>query len=382
MKKFLPMAAAFLLGWGATCAAATAQRPILVGYVFPQNKIYQPGDVDAKKLDRVNYAFAAIQDGRMVLGLPSDPQNLVFLTALRRENPGFKVLVSVGGWLGSKGFSDMSLTRGSRQVFIASAMEFLSQYDLDGLDIDWEYPGMEGAGNPFRPEDKQNFTLLVKELRQAFDHKEKTLRRHLYLSVAAGSGQDFLDHTEMRKVQRYLDTVNLMTYDFVEPSETVPTGHHAPLYTDPAEPRGGSTDASVQAYVQAGVPASKILLGLPFYGHVWGEVPDANHGLHQHGKPIPNIYAQYSRIEAEMLGQGYTRYWDEKAGVPWLYNAEKRIFVTYEDPESLRAKCRYVLSKKLGGAMFWDYESDEKGVLRTAAWQTLHAETGEERKQK
>jgi chitinase len=241
---------------------------------------------------------------------------------------------------------------------------------------------MEGAGNPFRPEDKQNFTLLLRELRQQFDHREKTLHRHLYLSIAAGSGQDFLDHTEMQKVQRYLDTVNLMTYDFVEPSDTTPTGHHAPLYTDPAEPRSGSADESVKAFVRAGVPAHKILLGVPFYGHAWGQVPDVNHGLRQMGKVIPQVYTTYGRIAAEMLGQGYTRYWDEKAGVPWLYNSEKQIFVTYEDPESLRAKCRYVLSKKLGGVMFWEYEADEKGVLRTAAWQGLHAKTGKDRKKK
>ena len=98
----------------------------------------------------------------MVPGSPSDAQNFALLRSLRNTNPNLTILVSVGGWLWSTNFSDMALTSESRNVFEDSVMQFLTRYDLDGLDIDWEYPGMPGAGHPFRPVDKQNFTALLR----------------------------------------------------------------------------------------------------------------------------------------------------------------------------------------------------------------------------
>jgi chitinase len=167
----------------------------------------------------------------------------------------------------------------------------------------------------------------------------------------------------MAQVQQYVDTVNLMAYDYVEPGSDPLTGHHAPLYTAPTDARNYSADASVRAFEKAGVPAAKLLLGVPFYGHVWGKVADVNHGLLQAGKPVPHAYAPYSAITSTMLNQGFVRYWDPVASAPSLYNSEKHIFVSYEDPESLGAKCDYVLKNKLGGVMFWDYSGDPSGVL-------------------
>jgi chitinase len=111
------------------------------------------------------------------------------------------------------------------------------------------------------------------------------------------------------------------------------------------------------------VPAEKIVVGVPFYGHQWGEVADVNHGLMQHGKAIPHAFAPYHLIAKEMIGHGYVRYWDESAQAPYLYNADEHIFVTYDDPESLKLKCRYVLDEKLGGIMYWEHSSDTTGVL-------------------
>jgi chitinase len=127
-----------------------------------------------------------------------------------------------------------------------------------------------------------------------------------------------------------------------------------------------SADASVKAFERAGVPAEKLVLGVPFYGHVWGEVADRDHGLYQPGKPIPNAYAPFSLIDSSMLNQGFTRYWDSTSAVPYLYSAEKHVFVSYEDVESLTAKCRYVVAHKLGGMMFWSYSNDSEGKLLKA----------------
>jgi chitinase len=350
---------------------AQPSEPIVAGYVFPQDAALVPGQINAQSLTRVNYAFANIQDGRIVTGFALDAENFAFLTGLKKQNPALTVLVSVGGWLWSTNFSDISLTRQSRSLFIQSVMDFLSRYDLDGLDIDWEYPAMVGAGHPFRSEDRQNFTLLVKELRKQLDQQTARSHRRLYLTIAAGASQEFLAHTEMKKVQKYVDTVNLMAYDYVEPDSDPLTGHHAPLFTNPADARNYSGDASVRAFEQAGVPANKILLGLPFYGHAWGEVADQNYGFLQPGKPVPNLHASYGAITGTMLNQGFVRHWDPIASAPYLYNSDKHIFVSYEDAESIAAKCRYVLAHKLGGVMFWEYSGDPAGVLLGAINQSL-----------
>jgi chitinase len=345
--------------------------PLIVGYVFSQDAALQPGEIDPNSMTRINYAFANIAEGRMVTGFAADVQNFAYLTALKRENPSLTVLVSVGGWLWSTNFSDISLTKQSREVFIQSTMDFLTRYDLDGLDVDWEYPGMPGSGHPFRPEDKQNFTLLLKELRQRFTQQSAKTHKRMYLTIAAGASDQFIAHTEMAEVQHYVDTVNLMAYDYYEPSSDAMTGHHAPLLTDSADPKKISADVSVKAFEQAGVPAAKIILGVPFYGHMWGQVADANHGLFQPGKPIPKAYAPYSVIVQTMLDQGFVRYWDATALVPYLYSPDKQIFVSYEDPESLAAKGKYVRTHKLGGIMFWDYEGDPSGTLLKAVRDSL-----------
>jgi chitinase len=336
---------------------------VVVAYVFPREGALQPGQIDPHRITRVNYAFANIKDGRIVTGSELDAPNFATLTALRKENPALTVLVSVGGWEWSGGFSDAALTEQSRQTFIESAMAFLKSYDLDGLDIDWEYPGDPGAGHKFRAEDGANFTVLLKELRERFDREATTTHRRLYLTFAAGASDEYLQHTEMARAQEFVDTVNLMAYDYSEAGSDKIANHHAPLYINPASPKKESADASVKAYEKAGVPAGKIVLGVPFYGHLWGEVGAENHGLFQPGKPVKGDWAPYGAISSDFIGNGYVRYWDAAAKAPYLYNAEKKVFVSYEDEESLALKCDYILSNKLGGVMFWEYSGDPKGAL-------------------
>jgi chitinase len=343
-------------------AARRPAAPVVVGYVFAKDAVLAPGEIDAQSLTRINFAFANIANGRMVEGYPADAQNLATLTALRRQNPALTVLVSVGGWLWSTNFSDVALTPQSRQVFVQSVIEFLQRYDLDGLDIDWEYPGLAGSGHPFRSQDKQNFTLLLRDMRQRFDREAKMGHRRLYLTIAAGASEDFLAHTEMKKAQRYLDTVNLMAYDFSGAFSDATTSHHAPLYANPASPKKDSVDEEVRAFLEAGVPAAKLVLGVPFYGHAWGEVSAENHGLFQPGKPTAADFASYGTITT-LPAQGFVRYWDAAASAPYIYSAEKKVFITYEDPQSLGAKCSYIKAHKLAGVMFWQYSGDPSGEL-------------------
>jgi chitinase len=360
-----------LMGCVPALFAAPAQReqPQVIAYVFPQQTLLKPGDIAVQKLTRINYAFANIQDGKIIEGFPDDAANFATLNAMKKENPSLKILISVGGWLWSGNFSDTMLTEHSRKVFIDSVIAFIEKYNLDGLDIDWEYPALPGATNHFRPEDTQNYTAVLRELRERFNQEEKKLHRQLYLSVATGSEANFLSHTEMDKVQKYVDTVNLMAYDYYEPSDKGSlTGFNAPLYANPNDPKHVSVDESVREYEAAGVPASKIVLGVPFYGHEWGDVQDVNHGLFQQGKPVPGAFAKYGNIVSTMINpltpdNGYVRYWDPVSKVPYLYNAKERTFVSYDDPESMGLKAQYAVDHKLAGVMFWDYSGDPTGVL-------------------
>ncbi len=350
-----------------THAQAIIPSPVIIAYVFPNlpgDRLLAAADVDPTRITRINYAFALIKNGRVVEGSPNDAANLVLLTSLKATHPGLEVVVSVGGWLGSGGFSDAALTPGSRATFIDSVMTFLTRYNLDGLDIDWEYPGQSGAGNPNRPEDGANFTALLRELRTRFD-AQTTTSKHLLLTIAAGSSTQYIADTQLGEASRYLDQVNLMAYDFYEPGDKpAPTGNHAPLFADPADPHHASSADIVHAFEQAGVPASKLVLGVPFYGHAWGNVPPTNHGLFQTGIAVPNLHTSYPEI-LNLLQHGFARYWDSASQVPYAYSASARQFITYEDPESLRRKCSYIHDQHLAGIMFWQYFSDPSGTLLT-----------------
>ena len=339
------------------CTARNSNQ--IVGYVFPKDSIINPADIAAEKLTRINYAFANLKNGQVVEGFAHDRENFAALNSLKNRNPALKILVSVGGWTWSGAFSDASLTKASRKVFVDSAVVFVEKYSLDGLDIDWEYPGLIGDGNVFRPEDKQNYTALLQDLRHAFNREGKRLNRHLYTSVATGANPDFATHTELRKVAHAVDSVNLMTYDYYEPTDDKIAGHHAPLFTNPADPKHVSADSSVKLYLAEGVPARKLILGVPFYGHAWTTA-----GLYQSasGTEVPQQLTPAA---------GFKRYWDSVSSAPYLYNPTSHIFVSYDDPESLARKCDYVRKHKLGGIMFWDYESDSDRSLLTAVYTAL-----------
>src|SRR5437773_9171012 len=138
---------------------------VIIAYLFPQERVIDPAEIAADKLTHVNYAFANIKEGRVVEGFSHDAENFKVLGHLRKRHPHLKILVSVGGWTWSGGFSDAALSPESRRRFVESAVDFVRRHDLDGFDVDWEYPGLPGYGNTHRPEAKQNITTLMADLR-------------------------------------------------------------------------------------------------------------------------------------------------------------------------------------------------------------------------
>jgi chitinase len=349
---------------------------VIIGYVFPQDRLMDAVEIDAAKLTHVNYAFANIASGEVVEGFAKDAENLKVLTGLRATHPGFKVLVSVGGWTWSGGFSEAAATPGSRARFVASAVDFVRRHDLDGFDVDWEYPGLAGYGNPHGPQDKANFTRLMAELREALDADARARGRRALLTMAAGAFPRFLDETEMGEVAKSVDFVNLMTYDFRVDDPVA--GHHANLHPHPADDKRSSADGAVRDFLAAGVPASKLVLGVPFYGRAWlstGGDPGA-HGLYQPGtRPAERLETGYEALARDRVDRnGFARHWDPIAQAPYLWSPDARTFVTYEDPESLRVKCRYVRERGLAGVMFWEYFADRpSGVLLTTLFEELRA---------
>jgi chitinase len=354
---------------------ARPSPPVVIAYVFPGERPIDPAAIAADQLTHINYAFANIVAGEWVEGHPGDAANLDVLRTLRQAHPHLRLLVSVGGWTWSKGFSDMAATAAGRRRFVRSAISFARRHDLDGLDVDWEYPGLPGDGNPHRPEDRGNFTSLMRELRAALDEEGRDRGRHLLLTCAVGAFPRFLAHTEMDKVAAAVDFVNLMTYDFRVPEADTETGHHANLFPQPADRKGLSADRAVRDFHAAGVPLGRLVLGVPFYGRAWAVVPSSGNGLYQPGRPLATRLDTSPPAVAQLLasGDGWRREWDAVAQAPFLWNPAKRIFASIEDPESLAIKARYVREHGLGGMMFWQYYSDPSGVLLSTIARELRA---------
>jgi chitinase len=356
MKKFLPL----ILSCLCFTSICRAQNPVIIGYVGGYKGLINV-NVSPKKLSVINYAFVDVKDNRAWLHREAtDTINFRRLNELKKQNPALKVVISIGGWTWSGKFSDAVLTDTSRKAFAASAVDIVRKYDLDGVDIDWEYPGRPGLeGNIYRPEDKQNFTLMFRDLRHALDSIKQQTHKDYLLTTAVGGFASFLDNTEMGKAQQYLNYVNLMTYDF---SDTVAT-HHTNLYGSRLYKTQKYADNAVNAFIAAGVPADKLVMGLAFYGRVYNLSSDSKRGM---GEKILNRDRGkgYSTIKDSLVNQnGYVRYHDRKAKASYLYNASKRQFITYDDEWSVKKKCKYVLSKKMGGVMFWEYSSDPKEYL-------------------
>jgi len=338
-------------------------KPVIIGYVGGFRGLIATDSIDVWRLSHINYAFIDIKDNRAWLhNEATDTVNLRKLSELKKINPDLKILISVGGWTWSKNFSDAVLTDTSTQNFASSAVAIVSKYNLDGIDIDWEYPGMIGDSNIYRPEDKEHYTILFKDLRRSLDSLSNITHMKYYVTTAVGGSQHYIDHTEMDKVQQYADYINIMSYDYSGGSDPF-SGHHTNSYTSSADSNQYSAHRSIQAFIAAGVPPAKIVIGIAFYGKGWQMESADNNGLYRKAlKPAHGGGFTYLK-DSIINKNGYKQYWDAKAKAPYLFNSVKKIFMSYDNERSVKDKCKYVKHHHLAGAMFWEYNSDKKEYL-------------------
>ncbi len=359
-----------------SCASTSKEEtPInkskkIIGYVAGYED-YDPSNVDAKKLTHINYAFANIVNGEVQFELEVDSIKIAKIVALKKVNPKLKILYSIGGWVWSNNFSDAAASDANRKKFAVSAVGLMKKHQFDGVDLDWEYPGQRGEDNPYRPSDKRNFTLLLKEIREQLNvQSENDNNTHYLLTIATGADQNYINNTDLGEAQKYLDFINVMTYDFYH-GWHFQTGHHANLADSEKELfNGNSGMASIERHMKAGVPAEKLVMGIPFYGRMWEKVIPGNNGLYQSAKSSGMIVA-YHEINKKLKTGKFEQFWDESANAPYLWNESDSIFISWETSKSIEIKSAYVKQKGLGGAMFWEYSLDDNQELLDCLYKNL-----------
>lgn len=340
----------------------------IVGYVAGGRDL-NPKTIPAEKLTHINYAFAHVSEG-IVTHIDGreerDSLNFLKLQELKKRNPDLKILISIGGWTHSKGFSDAALTPESRKKLTASGIDFLLEYQLDGLDFDWEYPALQGDSNVVRPEDRENFVAMLQSFRQALDSVGQIQGKHYLSTIASGGFRQYLEVSNLAEAQKYLDFINIMAYDFYTSGDES-TGHHGNLF--PSGAKGRSVQATVKEHIEFGIPAEKLVLGVPFYGRMWKGVNPSDNGLFQSGRFEMSL--PYHQIYALSKNSSFTRYWDEKAGAPYLFSPSDSTWITYEDAESLALKMKFVQENGLAGAMFWELSEDNTKTLLNTIHESL-----------
>src|ERR671937_2866302 len=434
----------------ASAVAARSSQPSQVRAVFFANwdryaRGYFVNQIPAGRLNVIDYAFAApAADGTCALSDPwsdyqaptcsgdnsvdgvaddpSDPSQHVFgnfnqLLKLKAAHPNLRVVMSLGGWTLSKYLSDVAATPASRQTFVRSCIDLIIKGNLptggwptqaggdgvaaglfDGIDIDWEYPGIDpGNGADHSPADVHNATLLLQEFRRQLDAYGAVTGRHYLLTVDLPAGNVHSTGSwELASVAQVVDWIDLLTFDFHGSWDSW-TDFNSPFSLDPKEPAVGggaiqstwNTRGTVDYYLANGVPAGKIVVGVPFYGKRYVGVPSANNGLYQsfvpQGWPFndsptfhelvdtgltdgnlnvigPTALAAPKNLGADDQGvNGFAWYWNGPAGAPWLYNPalDGGTFISYMDPHGVIERVQLVSNHHLRGLFAWEVSQDD-----------------------
>ncbi|WP_156905358.1 glycosyl hydrolase family 18 protein [Chitinibacter tainanensis] len=350
--------------------------------------LYQKGFAANESVDGVADAY----------GWPTwdDPRNGVSgplkgnwnqLKKLKAKNPNLKVLISLGGWTWSKWFSAAASTDALRKTLVSSCIDVWIKGNLpfdsgsnaggpgvgagvfDGIDIDWEYPGVQGIGtNTVSASDKENYTLLMKEFRAQLDAIGAQNNKRYLLTVAIGAGDEKIAATVPGEYSKYLDWINIMSYDFNGAWDAQgPTDFQSALYADPASPRYKDpktgkitsyyTDAAVKDLIARGVPAAKLHIGVPFYGRGWTGVTNVNNGLYQAATGgAAGTYEKGIEDYKVLKNAPGTEYIHPVT--KQTYKFDGSTFWSYDTPRDIKLKADYAKSMGMGGIFSWEADGD------------------------
>jgi chitinase len=292
------------------------------------------------------------------------------IAILKEKYPHLKVNISVGGW-GADHFSDMADDKDLRGKFSAGVCDWLDRYDLDGVDIDWEYPVGPPNGQKIKssPEDAKNYIALLQDLRDATETLGKRTGKYYSLSTAVPAHDWFLFAVNVKVAAKIVDALKLMSYDYYGPWRKN-TGHVSNIFNNINDPAWGgwSTSQALELYIKDGIPTEKIQMGIAFYGRAFAGVePGPNKdGLFQHYKSIPFAQTEgfltWPQVQEYLKpGSGFTRYWDNVAMAPYIYNGD--LWITYCDEELIKNLVNYAREKQIGGFFYWEYGTDINAYL-------------------
>ena len=353
--------------------SGSAAKLDVIDYAFGNVAPNADGDIVCQSGDPwADYQTPYLPQVDGVVPDPNDPMlgNFQQLKALKQLHPNLKVVMSLGGWTWSKYFSDAALTKASREKLVSSCIDLFIKGNLpglapgagagvfDGFDLDWEWPGSDGnTGNIIRPEDKQNFTLLVKEFRKQLDkYGNTTTKRDYVLTAFLPAARSKIDAGfEVKKIFKDLDWGTVQGYDLHGSWEAF-TNHQANLFSSPGDPTPQphfSVNDTVNAYLDRGAPANKIVVGVPFYSQGWTGASSTNNGLFQ---TASGLGTQNYWVSRGLLSSGFTRYYDSVSMDAWIFDGS--TFWTFDDPAVMQIKGQYVQAQGLGGLMFWELSGD------------------------
>jgi len=386
--------------------------------IYKSHNYYLPSSVPFEKITHLHYAFATIKDGKIAHfdkyaaveiahgedSNSSNRGNLGQFKKLKKNYPHLSLIISIGGWTQSGNFHDVAASQYARDRFASSVVQYLRKYDMDGIDIDWEFPGFYRAANiadnPFDQgtpkadkSEKETYTLLLQNLRKHLDIASKEDKKYYQLSVAVSPIPSHIELTEPEKYEKYIDYITLMTYDMHGPWDST-SNHQTALYTHPCAFDEMNIDTVVKRFISLGINPKKLNIGTPFFARGWREVNNSKYapkwldslyksikcwivhdtslsqseglfrvanggvkGLWDSGTAYTGIHPYYHIVKLEQ-DKEYKKYYDQTASATYLYNKTKAEMYSYEDRQSLLKKTEYIKEHHLGGIAIWEITGD------------------------